>query len=873
MADGSGRVRLSDYRPPDFLTEEVSFLFDLDASRTRITCRQRFRRRPGVRKGCALDLDGRDFEVVSIRLDGEEVAPSAVERTEAGIRLYPVSDVVDLEVVSLVSPRKNTASIGLFMEGEAILSHMEADGMRRLTFFQDRPDVLACYSVRLEGARSQFPVLLSNGICVETGDVGAGRHYALWRDETPKPCYIFAIAAGDWASTSARHVFSSGYATDIVVYAGRANIGRCDFLLGALSRAMAWDEDVYGRVCDTPVFNVVVPERHAIAQENKGLMYLEATYAFADAETSTDEDFDLVERIAGHEYFHNWTGNRVTVRDWFQLSLKEGLTRFRDQQFSAAMSAPDVKRITTVRNLRTNQFPEDSGPAAHPVQPRAYNSVSNLYTATVYDKGAELVRMLHALLGGEAFRRGMDLYFDRHDGQAVTIGDLLSALSVASGVDLSQFLRWYERPGQPRLRVRTAHDPRTRVFRVSVRQEGSDEQPLHIPLRVGLLRLDGTEVRARARGQAREGLLELRNFEETFEFEGVDERPVLSCNRGFSAPVGVDFDRSEADLLLLFAHDPDGFSRWDAGQELMGEAVRKFAAARREANASPGFENLISAMGRILTDTRTDRSLRAELLGFPHVGLIGDPCPEIDIDGLAVGSEALRRAFAARYRDDLLSVFHDCDPESRVDMTPDARGARRLRATCLDYLLELDEAPLRRIACQEALHAPGMTARSAALYSLCNTTSPECDEALEGFKARWKGVDSVMRIWFRAQALSRQPGAAGRVAKLAATDDFSMANAPLAMALFGGFFRQNRIGFHEADGSGYRLLRETVLALDRVRPQGVRWLMPQIMNWRRFDAGRRTLMTAELEIIALFPDLSPALRDVVSRALAPGAST
>ncbi|MBU6320079.1 MAG: aminopeptidase N [Alphaproteobacteria bacterium] len=870
MADGSGRVRLSDYRPPDFLTEEVSLRFDLDASLTRITCQQRFRRRPGVRQGRPLELCGREFEIVSIRLDGVELAPSSVEKTEEGVRLYPQGDVVDLEVVSLVSPRKNTASIGLFMEGEAILSHMEADGMRRLTFFQDRPDVLSRYTVRLEGARAQFPVLLSNGICVETGDVGAGRHYALWRDETPKPCYIFAIAAGDWESTRTRHVFSSGIECEIVVYARRENIVRCQFLLGALSRAMAWDEEVYGRVCDLPVFNVIVPERHAIAQENKGLMYLEATYAFADAETSTDEDFDLVERIAGHEYFHNWTGNRVTVRDWFQLSLKEGLTRFRDQQFSADMSAPEVKRITTVRNLRTNQFPEDVGPTAHPVQPRSYNAVSNLYTATVYDKGAELVRMLHTLLGERAFRRGMDLYFARHDGQAVTIGDLLSALSDGSGVDLSQFVRWYDRAGQPRLRIGTIHDPERRVFRVTVRQDSPEHQPLHIPLRFGLLRSDGTEVTARSSGATRDGLLEIRSHEETFEFEGVDHRPVLSCNRGFSAPVSLEVERSENDLLLLFAHDSDGFSRWDAGQELMGAAVRGFAAARREGQASPSFETLIDAMGRVLTDERAERSLRAELLSFPHIGLISDPCPEVDIDGLAEGSTVLRRAFALRHRDELLSVFHACDPEGRVDLTPEARGARRLRAMCLDYLLELDDASIRQIACEEALCAPGMTARSAALYSLCNTTSEECDEALEGFKARWKGVDSVMRIWFRAQALSRQPGAADRVARLASSDSFNMANAPLAMALFGGFFRQNRIGFHEADGSGYKLLRETVLTLDRVRPQGVRWLMPQITNWRRFDVGRRALMRAELEAIASVPDLSPALRDVVSRSLGAG---
>lgn len=870
MADGTGPVRLSEYRPPDFVTEEMSFVFDLDASLTRITCRQRLARRPGARKGAPLELDGRDFDLVSLSLDGVTLDVSALDRTQTGVRLHPAGDTVELEAVTLVSPRSNTASIGLFMEGDAILSHMEADGMRRLTYCQDRPDVLSRYTVRLEANARVFPVLLSNGLCLDKGSLGEERHYAVWRDETPKPCYIFAIAAGDWAVVRRRHDFVSGVSTEISVYASRENIGRCDFLLGALSRAMAWDESAYGRVFDTPVFNVLVPERHAIAQENKGLMYLEAAYAYADVETSTDDDFDLVERIAGHEYFHNWTGNRVTVRDWFQLSLKEGLTRFRDQQFSAAMSAPEVKRITTVRNLRTNQFPEDAGPAVHPVQPRVYNAVSNLYTATVYDKGAELVRMLHTLLGEAAFRRGMDLYFDRHDGQAVTIDDLLAALADASGVDLGQFALWYERAGQPRLAVSVHHDRDHQCVRVTVRQDASGGRPLHIPLRIGFIGSDGVEVPARAEGQAREGMIDIRHEEETFVFEGFHTAPVLSCNRGFSAPVAVTIERTEDDLLHLFAHDTDGLSRWDAGQELMGREVRAIASRRSAGVGSPEPVRLIAAMGHALLDPSADASLRAELLGFPHIGLIAEACEVIDVDGLANGSLQVRFSFAKARVSDLLRVFETCDPKGRVDLDPASKGDRRLRAICLDYLLELDEPEFRRLALSEVLTAPSMTARSAALYSLCNTLSMECEEALEGFRRRWEGVDSVMRIWFRAQALSRLPGAAARVARLAASDLFSIANAPLAMALFGGFFRQNRIGFHEADGSGYRLLRETVLSLDKLRPQGVRWLMPQIMNWKRFDPGRQALMRSELETMSRVPDLSPALRDMVSRALGAG---
>ncbi|MFT3723380.1 MAG: aminopeptidase N [Hyphomonadaceae bacterium] len=863
-------VLLKDYTPPDFIVDAVEMDVDLDPLRTVIRCTQTFRRRPGSRSQ-RLKLNGRGFELLTCSIDGLRLAPSEMERTSDALVLDAPGETFTLFVETVVSPQANRSALGLFLDGEAIITHMEPDGMSLLTYCQDRPDSLSRYKVRLRADPGRFPVLLSNGRLVEKGSLVDGRHFATWQDDTPKPAYIFAIAAGRYVRVADQFTRRDGKVVDLGAYVAENNAARCDFLLGALRRSMAWDEQVYGRVCDIETFNVVVLDRHAISQENKGLMFLEASYALADPVRSTDEDFDLVERITAHEYFHNWTGNRVTCRDWFQLSLKEGLTRFRDQEFSASMSAPAVKRISTVRSLRTNQFPEDMGGGAHPVRPQSYVAVSNLYTPTVYDKGAEIIRMAHLLLGADAFRAGLDLYFVRHDLSAVTIEDLLAALSDASGRDLSQFSRWYDQRGTPVIHIDETYDAASRSLSLRIRQtdaRGALLAPLlHMPLRIGLVGADGVEVAVKSDRLRADGVLELKAGEETIVLQNVPAGAALSCNRGFSAPVRILAQRSPETLSRLLASDPDGFARWDAGQELMVRATLERAGRAAPQAGEGSLDVLVSAMGRVLRQKDEDLSLVAELLTFPQIGLVANGLSNCNMDTLATAWTEVRKGFARTHADDLHQTFKSLEPHGAFSNDPVAKGQRRLRAVALEYLLELETAETRRLALAEVSSSANMTACSAALYALCNYDCPERIEALDQFRRRWAGEDDMMKLWFRTQALSRYPGAASRVRELSRLAPFDINNVPYAMALFGGFFRQNRIAFHAGDGSGYRLLGDTLLELDRIRPGSTKWIMPQFMIWRQLDAPRQALICEQLERIAATPNISSVLFENVTRAL------
>lgn len=862
-------IWLKDYAPPDFLADEVDMDVDLDPIRTVIRCRQTFRRRPGS-TARRLTLSGRGFDLIDCSLDGRKLAQSDIERTPLTLSLDVPGDSFTLVFETAVSPQMNRTALGLFLDGDSIITHMEPDGMSTLTYCQDRPDSLSRYRVRLAGDREKYPVLLSNGRRIEAGQLDGGRHYAIWRDDIPKPSYIFAIAAGRYSHVADQFTRSDGKIIELGAYVAQKNADRCDFLLGALRRAMAWDEEAYGRLCDVDTFNVVVLDRHAISQENKGLMFLEASCALADPARSTDEDFDLVERITGHEYFHNWTGNRVTCRDWFQLSLKEGLTRFRDQEFSAAMSAPAVKRISTVRSLRTNQFPEDAGGGAHPVRPQSYVSIFNLYTPTVYDKGAEIIRMAYLILGPDAFRAGLDLYFERHDLSAVTIEDLIAALSTASGRDLSQFSLWYDHRGTPIIRIDQSHDEATGVLTLRIRQTDVSGSllplPLHMPFGLGVLGPDGRSIPASSDRLRGDGVFELKAAEETLVLRDVPAGYALSCNRGFSAPVRVVTPRSNETLSLLLASDPDGFARWDAGQELMVRAVLERSGRPMGGGDNESLEALTKAMGQVLARRADDQSLLAELLSFPQIGLVANGLTDCDMDRLAEGWIDVRRTFAAEHASALRETFDALRPQEPFSHAPAAKGARRLRAVCLDYLLEIGDQESRSLALDEVLNG-NMTACSAALYALCNYDCPEREEALLRFHRKWSGEADMMRLWLRAQALSRYKGAADRVRSLSRSAPFDINNVPYAMALFGGFFRQNRIAFHAGDGSGYRLLGDTLLELDRIRPSSTKWVMPQFMIWRQLDAPRQSMICEQLERVAATPNISSVLFENVTRAL------
>lgn len=870
MAGKPARVWLADYAPPPYAVESIAMSVQLDEERTLISCSQTLVR-GSLPPGADLVLAGQGFRLISVSVDGAALAPGSFSVREGELVITAPPERFVLTVVSELSPRANRSALGMFMDGASIITHMEPDGFSRLTYCLDRPDIMSRYDVELLADPARFPVLLSNGNRIAHGSLPDGRHFARWRDDIPKPAYIFAIAAGPYAQVSDHHVDGAGRSILITVHASAGNIARCRFLLDTMKRVMAWDEEAFGRRYDLDCLNVLVVETHAISQENKGLIFLEAAYALADAETSTDEDFDLVERIAGHEYLHNWTGNRVTCRDWFQLSVKEGLTRFRDQMFSAAMSSPDVKRITTVRNLRTNQFAEDAGAGAHPVQPKSYGAVSNLYSGTVYDKGAEIVRMAYVLLGSERFRRGLDLFFARHDLSPVTIEQLLQALADGGGEDFAQFARWYHQPGTPRVHVRLRQDPDRRIARLELTQdvpvEDKSGMPLRVPLRMGLLGKHGRPVPMKNE-EGPIDVVDLTEAEQVIELQDLDESVIVSCNRGFSAPVVVEIERSSEDLALLLRHETDGFARWDAGQELMVRSVLAQAEPDGAGVSPRPLEALTAAFADLLQASSADHALAAELLSFPHVGMVAERIDEADVGKLATAWIDVRRHVAAANLNALWTTFHSCRAPGPISLDPAARARRRLRSVCLDYLLETDDHTARAVALAEVEAGAGMTTQSAALHALCHFDCNERDRALDVFQKRWSEKADVMRLWLRAQALSRFPGAADRVRTLAASPMFNLANAPQAMALLGSFFRQNRIGFHASDGSGYRFLADTLLQLDRIRPQSTRWLMPQLMLWRRFDADRSAKMKEQIMRIAGTEGISAALAENMARALA-----
>jgi len=869
MSGTPARIWLSSYTPPPYTVERVELTIELDVSLTVITCRQTMKRSCAP-PGSDLVLNGRNFRLVSIAIDDRSLEPDAYQIREGDLILRAPPDHFVLSTVTEVSPGANKSALGMFMDGPAIITHMEPDGFSRLVYCLDRPDVMSRYDVRLIADPRRFPVLLSNGSLVDRGTMQDGRHFARWRDDIPKSCYIFAIAAGPYAQLSDTYVDGAGRPVGLTVNARAENIERCRFLMDAMKRVMAWDEDAFGRRYDHDHLNILVVDTLAISQENKGLIFLEAAYALADPETSTDEDFDLVERIAGHEYLHNWTGDRVTCRDWFQLSVKEGLTRFRDQMFSAAMASPDVKRIATVRNLRTNQFAEDAGGGAHPVQPKSYAAVSNLYTGTVYDKGAEIVRMAHTILGPTRFRAGLDLFFERHDLSAVTIEDLLRSLSEGGGEDLSQFARWYHQPGTPRVRVILHQDVESASAKLVLSQRVVAEDqacmPLRIPLRMALLSCEGRPV-AMKNPAGRLDLINLVEVEQTIELTDVREPVVVSCNRGFSAPVIIEIERSADDLALLLRYETDGFARWDAGQELMIRSVREEADPRSSDSGSSTLSALSRATAEILRSASEDKALAGELLTFPHIGLVAEGVDEADIGLLGAGWTSVRARLARDNADGFLTTFNACAEAGPVSLDLEARARRRLRAVCLEYLLETGHGEPRLLALEDVTSGASMTAQSAALHALCHFDCDERIEALRVFQERWSTKPDVMRLWLRAQGLSRFPGAADRVRRLASSPMFSITNAPQSMALLGSFFRQNRVGFHAADGSGYRLLGDILLQLDKIRPQAARWLMPQLMMWRRFDPGRAAMMKAQIETLAATPGISTALAENLARAL------
>ncbi|WP_448502500.1 aminopeptidase N [Sphingomonas sp.] len=849
-------VRRRDYAAPDWLVPTIDLVFDLDPASTHVRATLTVRRNGAHDRPLALDGDALDL--MSLRVDGVPADPC---KTSDGVEIALAGNEHRIETEVRIAPDRNTQLMGLYASGGLLCTQCEAEGFRRITYFPDRPDVLTRYSVRMIADKARYPVLLANGDPVGSGDLDDGRHYADWRDPFPKPSYLFALVAGDLVANRATFVTRSGREVALAIWVRAHDLAKTDHALAALQTSMRWDENVYGREYDLDVFNIVaVDDFNFGAMENKGLNIFNSRYVLADPDTATDYDYDAVAAVVAHEYFHNWSGNRVTCRDWFQLSLKEGFTVFRDQQFSADQGSPAVKRIEDVRSLRAAQFQEDSGPLAHPVRPDEYLEISNFYTATIYNKGAEVIRMMHTMLGAQAFRQGSDLYFDRHDGTAATVEDFVRAMEDASGADLSQFRLWYSQAGTPRVSARLDHQPGggralLRLEQAVPPTPGQPaKRPMVLPLRV---RLFGADT-----GQplGDEQLVVLRDETAEVAFETIGERPVLSINRGFSAPVIVDTDRSAADLAFLSARDDDPFARYEAMQQLMLDTLVT-AVTQGRADHAP----VLDAVRNTLADARLDRAFVAEAVLLPSDGFIGDQLAIVDPDAIHAAREALRHdlgyALAREWRE-----AYEATRANRFEYNPAAKGARRLRNVSLGYILASGSADGAEIAFRQFEQADNMTERQGALSALVNTDADSREAALDIFYNRYADNALVLDKWFSTQALATRDDTPDRVAELAGHRDFTLANPNRARALVGAF-SVNQRAFHAQGGRGYRFVADQLIALDRLNPQTAAKLVPPLGRWRRFDERRASLMRAELQRILSAPGLSKDMFEQVSKSL------
>ncbi|MES1202205.1 MAG: aminopeptidase N [Pseudomonadota bacterium] len=858
-------TRLADYQPPAYLIDEIALVFTLDANATIVAARSHVRRTGST--PAPLVLDGKRLDLESIAIDGValDTTQYRIEPDRLIIEAPPAA--FHLDIVTRINPAANTALEGLYMSGGRFCTQCEAEGFRAITFALDRPDVLARYAVRIEADKS-IPTLLANGNLTEQGEMENGKHYAVWVDPHPKPAYLFALCAGSYDSIFDEFVTMSGRRVALGIHVDPGESGRALYAMDALKRSMKWDEDTFQREYDLDVFNIVaVRDFNFGAMENKGLNVFNSSLILADADTATDLDFESIEAVVGHEYFHNWTGNRITCRDWFQLCLKEGLTVYREQEFSADQRSRPVQRIKDVKRLRGRQFAEDAGPLAHPVRPASYQKIDNFYTATVYEKGGEVIRMLKALIGEDAFARGMQLYFERRDGTASTVEDFIACFAEASGQDLAPFMGWYDQAGTPALKVRGAYDEAAKTYTLNVTQQTSptpgqpEKKPLPIPLRVGLLDENGAALSATADGENEirsEHKLVLSGANASFTFKGVAKAPIPSVLRGFSAPVTLADALPVEQRLVQMAHDPDPFTRWEAGQAI----ARAILLNQTDAPSSA----LVAAFGRELDRAAQDPALAALALRLPDLSELILTASAPDPDKLFATRESLRREIATAFRERLVAIARTRG-ETPFSPSAEAAGRRSLKSVSLDLLSSLGEA--EKDTLWAAFESAGsMTESIAALDALGASGAAAFDTALDRFYARWQTNPLVIDKWFATQAAAPRADAIERVQRLRNHGDFEMRNPNRVRALAAAFSMRNPRAFHAADGAGYRFLAGLVQSVDNSNPALAARLLTPFETWKRFDEGRQAHARAELEALAALPGLSKNAREMVERTLA-----
>ncbi len=863
----------NDYQVPPFLIDRTELHFELGAKATLVRSKLHLRRNPESEAPQAvLQLHGDPGLVLRrLVLDGRELSAADYQLDADSLTLSALPEQCLLECVTLIRPQQNTSLEGLYQSNGMFCTQCEAEGFRKITFYLDRPDVMSLFTTTVAANKRDFPVLLSNGNPVAQGEQGE-RHWVTWEDPFKKPAYLFALVGGDLERVEDRFTTCSGREIALQLFVEKQNLNKCEHALAALKRAMAWDEQVYGREYDLDIFMIVAVDHFNMgAMENKGLNIFNSSCVLANAETTTDNGFERIEGIVAHEYFHNWSGNRVTCRDWFQLSLKEGFTVFRDAEYSADMGSRTVKRIEDVSLLRTAQFAEDAGPMAHPVRPESYMEISNFYTLTVYEKGAEVVRMIHTLLGSELFRQGSDLYFQRHDGQAVTTDDFVQAMEDASGIDLTQFRRWYAQAGTPRVEVTDSYDTAKQRYTLQVKQccpdtpGQTDKAPLHIPLMVGLLDAEGHDYALQG-GQTSQ-LLQLVEAEQCFVFDGIPAKPVPSLLRGFSAPVKLSYPYSRDELVLLMSHDSDGFNRWDAAQRLAVEVLQELIAASQAGEVLVLDPALIAAYTQVLSDQNLDPAIVAKLLQLPSEAYLAELADQIDPLAIHQVREFVRRGLAQALEGPLLDAYRRNRSEGAYRLGAEAIARRSLQNAALSYLMALEQPRTLVLAQQQFETADNMTDALAALSLIAHSGFvEERQQALDSFYQQWQQDPLVVNQWLSVQALSPRDDALEQVQQLMRSALFDLKNPNRVRALIGVFCAQNAAQFHRQDGAGYRFLADRIIELDQLNPQIASRLLTPLTRWRRYNEDRQRLMRAELERIKE-GDLSKDSYEVVSKSL------
>ncbi|WP_028389475.1 aminopeptidase N [Legionella fairfieldensis] len=855
-------IYLKDYQPPVFTVKAVALDFDLHDDHALVINRMQLQRQhPGN-----LCLYGDEVELVGIRMNGEPLKENAYRLEDGDLIISECPDEFNMEVITRIKPQDNTQLSGLYRTNHLFCTQCEAEGFRRITFYPDRPDVLATYTTRIAADKTKYPVLLSNGNLIDSGDLPEGRHWVQWEDPFKKPSYLFALVAGDLACVRDQFITCSGRTVDLHIYVEPGNEDKCEHAMTSLKKAMRWDEEMYGREYDLDIFMIVaVSDFNMGAMENKGLNIFNSKYILARPDTATDDDYEDIEDVVGHEYFHNWTGNRVTCRDWFQLSLKEGLTVFRDQEFSRDMNSRDVNRIVDVKILRSSQFPEDAGSLAHPVRPESYQEINNFYTATIYNKGAEVIRMQHTLLGEAGFRRGMDLYFQRHDGQAVTIDDFVASMEDANSVDLTQFKRWYSQAGTPEVKVTS--DYKDGCLTLTMNQscpptpECQNKKPFHIPIRVALFTADGHPL------SLEREVLELREKQQTFSFTNIATKPIVSLLRDFSAPVKLHYPISQDELLALLRFESNGYAKWDVAQRLIHNCFADYFKTPRNKWHIPA--ELITAFQHVLEDESLDYALRAELLIPPGFEEVAATLTVVDVDIVEQTRDFFRAELGRQLFPLLQKTYQTLWQQEDHRMHANAYGKRSLRNVCLWLMMKADEAVCLTVCQEQFIKAHTMTDQIASFSALANCSHDVArEQAIDSFYRQWSQEDLVVEKWFAIQASSELPHTLARVKTLLQHPAFTMKNPNKVRAVIGAFCHANPRHFHAADGSGYAFLGDNIAKVDKINSQIAARLATPFTRWRRFDTNRQTLIKQQLKQLTTL-DLSRDLQEVVEKSLLP----